>query len=78
MRAHFAVHGHPSRRMVIASPVDLALKHAEFDRDTLIEAFERCMEFGGVPVTRAQFEANLAVMITDVSRARSSPLPIRK
>jgi hypothetical protein len=31
----------------------------------VVEAFERYMAFGGTPITRAQFEANLAAKIAD-------------
>ncbi len=45
--------------------LDLALNHSEFDVDPLLEAFDEYMKFGGTPVTRAQFEANMAAKITD-------------
>ncbi len=45
--------------------LDLALDHPEFDGDRLLEAFDEYMTFGGTPVTRAQFEANMAAKITD-------------
>lgn len=45
--------------------LDLSLDHPEFDGDLLLEAFEEYMAFGGTPVTRAQFEANMADKITD-------------
>ncbi len=43
----------------------LALEHAEFDSSLLVEAFNQYMNFGGTPVTRAQFEANMAAKISD-------------
>jgi predicted nucleotidyltransferase component of viral defense system len=43
----------------------LALEHTDFDPALLIEAFEQYMAFGGTPVTRAQFEANMAAKISD-------------
>jgi predicted nucleotidyltransferase component of viral defense system len=45
--------------------LDLALDHPAFDGDRLLEAFEKYMAFGGTPVTRAQFEANMAAKLTD-------------
>jgi len=45
--------------------LDLALEHPEFDPDLLVEAFEKYMAFGGTPVTRAQFEANMATKMVD-------------
>lgn len=45
--------------------LDLALDHPAFDGDRLLEAFEQYMAFGGTPVTRAEFEANLAAKLTD-------------
>lgn len=45
--------------------LDLSLDHAEFDGDLLLEAFDEYMAFGGTPVTRAQFEANMAAKIAD-------------
>jgi predicted nucleotidyltransferase component of viral defense system len=47
--------------------LDLALEHPELDLDLLLEAFERYMLQSGTPVTRAQFEANLAAKIADPS-----------
>jgi predicted nucleotidyltransferase component of viral defense system len=43
----------------------LALEHTDFDPAKLVEAFEQYMTFGGTPVTRAQFEANMAAKISD-------------
>jgi predicted nucleotidyltransferase component of viral defense system len=43
----------------------LVLDHADFDPKLLVEAFEHYMTFGGTPVTRAQFEANMAAKIMD-------------
>ena len=43
----------------------LALDHPAFDADRLLEAFEQYMAFAGSPVSRAQFEANLAEKLTD-------------
>jgi predicted nucleotidyltransferase component of viral defense system len=45
--------------------LDLALDHPAFDGDRLLEAFERYIAFSGTPVTRAQFEANMAAKLTD-------------
>jgi predicted nucleotidyltransferase component of viral defense system len=45
--------------------LSLALTHAEFDASLLVEAFNQYMIFGGTPVTRAQFEANMAAKIGD-------------
>jgi len=45
--------------------LDLALDHPAFDGDRLLEAFEKYMAFGGTPVTRAQFEANMAAKLAD-------------
>lgn len=45
--------------------LDLALAHPEFDRNLLLRAFMRYMQLGGTKVTRAQFEANMAVKIID-------------
>lgn len=45
--------------------LDLALDHPAFDGDRLLESFEQYMAFGGTPVTRAQFEANMAAKLTD-------------
>lgn len=45
--------------------LDLALDHPAFDGDRVLEAFERYMAVGGTPVTRAQFELNMAAKISD-------------
>jgi predicted nucleotidyltransferase component of viral defense system len=45
--------------------LDLALDHPAFDSDRLLEAFEQYMAFAGTPVTRAQFEANMAAKLSD-------------
>lgn len=45
--------------------LDLSLDHGELDVDLVLEAFEEYMAFGGTPVTRAQFEANMAAKIAD-------------
>jgi predicted nucleotidyltransferase component of viral defense system len=45
--------------------LNLALDHPAFDGALLLEAFEQYMAFGGTPVTRAQFEANMAAKLTD-------------
>ena len=47
--------------------LDLALDHPEFDPCLLLQAFEKYMAFGGTPVTRAQFEENMAAKIVDAS-----------
>lgn len=44
--------------------LDLALTHPGFDRDRVLEAFGRYMTVGATPVTRAQFEANLAAKLS--------------
>lgn len=43
----------------------LGLQHPEADARAVVEVFERYMEHGGTPVTRAQVEANLAAKMTD-------------
>ena len=45
--------------------LSLALNHPEFDSDLLLTAFEKYMQFGGTPVTRALFEKNMAAKIVD-------------
>lgn len=45
--------------------LDVALDHPELDAERLLEAFEEYTSFGGTPITRAQFEANMAAKITD-------------
>ena len=57
--------------------LELALDHPEFDGDLLLKAFEKYMAFGGTPVTRAQFEANMAAKITDASFATDVPPLLR-
>ena len=57
--------------------LDLALDHAEFDADLLLEAFDEYMLFGGRPVTRAQFEANMATKITDAPFVTDVPPLLR-
>jgi len=47
--------------------LDLALGHPEFDGTLLLQAFEHYMAHGGTPVTRAQFEANMADKITNAT-----------
>jgi predicted nucleotidyltransferase component of viral defense system len=47
--------------------LDLALDHAEFDAGLLLQAFEQYMVLSGTPVTRAQFEANMATKMADAS-----------
>ena len=55
--------------------LDLALGHPDFDANQLLSAFEEYMAFGGTPVTRAQFEANMAAKLTDPAfSADVSPL----
>lgn len=45
---------------------DLALGLAHgANREQILSAFERYMDFGGTPVTRAQFEASMATKLTD-------------
>jgi len=43
----------------------LGLDHVEVDPDRLVAAFEAYMRFGETPVTRAQFEANMAAKMGD-------------
>lgn len=57
--------------------LDLALDHAAFDGDRLLEAFEQYMAFGGTPVTRAQFEANMAAKMTDEAFLNDVPPLLR-
>ena len=45
----------------------LGLGHPEFDADKLVAAFKQYMERGGTPVTRAQFESNMAAKMTDAA-----------
>lgn len=47
--------------------LDLGLDHPEFDLVLLLQAFEQYMRVSGTPVTRAQFEANMAAKIADAS-----------
>lgn len=57
--------------------LDLALEHPEFDADLLLEAFDKYMTFGGTPVTRAQFEANMGAKITDAPFVTDVPPLLR-
>lgn len=57
--------------------LDLALEHPEFDADLLLEAFDEYMTFGGTPVTRAQFEANMGAKITDAPFVTDVPPLLR-
>lgn len=57
--------------------LDLALDHPAFDADRLLEAFERYTAFGGTPVTRAQFEANMAAKLTDPAFLTDVPALLR-
>ncbi len=43
----------------------LGLGHADVDADEVVAVFEHYMRFGGTPVTRAQFEANMAAKMVD-------------
>lgn len=43
----------------------LGLAHGEASAEQIISAFERYMDFGGTPVTRAPFEASMADKLTD-------------
>lgn len=45
--------------------LDLALDHRAFDPDRILEAFAQYMAFDGTPVTRAQFEVNMAAKLVD-------------
>lgn len=45
----------------------LGLDHSEVDADRLIAAFVAYMTFGETPVTRAQFEANMAAKMGDAT-----------
>jgi hypothetical protein len=55
----------------------LALEHADFDPVPLVEAFEQYMSFGGTPLTRAQFEANMAAKISDPPFLEDVPALLR-
>lgn len=57
--------------------LNLALDHPAFDGDRLLEAFEQYMAFGGTPVTRAQFEANMAAKLTDAAFLNDVPPLLR-
>jgi predicted nucleotidyltransferase component of viral defense system len=43
----------------------MGLGHEDADADALVHAFERYMELGGTPVTRAQVEAAIAAKMAD-------------
>ncbi|MDD9970184.1 MAG: nucleotidyl transferase AbiEii/AbiGii toxin family protein [Myxococcales bacterium] len=43
----------------------LALEHPDFNGAHLIETFQEYMRFGDTPVSRAQFEANMAAKLVD-------------
>ena len=45
----------------------LGLDHLEVDPDPLIAAFVEYMAFGGTPITRAQYEANMAAKLKDAA-----------
>ena len=45
----------------------LGLDHGDVDIDRLLTAFARYMDFGATPVTRAQFEANMASKMIDAT-----------
>lgn len=57
--------------------LDLALDHPEFDGDLLLEAFEKYIALSGSPVTRAQFEANMAAKIADPRFLTDAPPLLR-
>jgi len=45
----------------------LGLDHPDADPGQLVAAFEQYVQFGGTPVTRARFEANMAAKMLDVT-----------
>ena len=45
--------------------LSLGLNHPEVDLDDLVAAFQQYISFGGTPITRAQFEANMAAKMSD-------------
>ncbi len=57
--------------------LDQALEHPEFDGDLLLVAFNEYTRFGGRPITRAHFEANMAAKITDAPFLRDVPPLLR-
>jgi predicted nucleotidyltransferase component of viral defense system len=57
--------------------LSLALEHEEFDSAALLEAFERYMHHGNTPVTRAQFEANMAAKVSDPAFLADVPALLR-
>ena len=55
----------------------LGLDHPEIDPALLVAAFERYMEFGETPVSRAQFEANMAAKMVDAAFLGDVPTLLR-
>ncbi len=55
----------------------LGLDHPETDPALLVAAFERYMEFGEAPVSRAQFEANMAAKMVDPTFLGDVPTLLR-
>lgn len=58
---------------------DLAvgLTHGEANREQILSAFERYMDFDGTPVTRAQFEASMTTKLTDRTFLEDVPQLLR-
>jgi len=55
--------------------LSLALQQGNAEPERLVAAFEHYMVFGGTPLTRAQFEANMAAKLDDPSFSHDvSPL----
>lgn len=55
----------------------LGLDHPDMNVDRLVRAFEEYMVFGETPVTRAQFEANMAAKMRDASFFDDVPTLLR-
>lgn len=57
--------------------LSLGLDHSEVDPALLVAAFERYMAFGETPVSRAQFEANMAAKMVDPTFLGDVPALLR-
>ena len=55
----------------------LGLDHPELDPDRLVAAFDRYMGVGETPVSRAQFEANMAAKMADPAFLNDVPFLLR-
>jgi predicted nucleotidyltransferase component of viral defense system len=55
----------------------LGLDHPELDAVRLVAAFERYMELGNTPVSRAEFEANMAAKMADPTFLEDVPILLR-